>query len=190
MDPKHHQLQHPQAELLRLMMPFTHSCKASRQGGALSPICWAVTGASSKRALANLPSTLGVTSVPPFLLRPSDLMSQGISTRRLEGPSAAANTFLRWLLSVKGALSSSRGWSCTPPLMLIKSPGPSISPLHPLVHQYKMSFLPQGSDIESSGINKYQLLWAAHMLFPFLENKKCSSVLFKLNNIPGINPIS
>lgn len=80
MDPKHHQLQHPQAELLRLMMPFTHSCKASRQGGALSPICWGVTGASSKRALANLPSTLGVTSVPPLLLRPSDLMSQGIST--------------------------------------------------------------------------------------------------------------
>lgn len=41
MDPKHHQLQwylHPQAELLSLMMPFTHSCKAFRQGQALSPI--------------------------------------------------------------------------------------------------------------------------------------------------------
>lgn len=123
-----------------------------------------------------------------------DLMSQGICRGRLWGSSSVADTFLGWLFSVKGPFHLQVDGAVLPLLMLIKPPGLfhfTSSPFGTTVqNETSLTFLPQGKDIKSGEISKCQLLWAVHMLFPFLGNKKCYSILFKLNNIQVTNPIS
>lgn len=113
---------HPQAELLRLMMPFTYSCRSlqARTSPKLHRMC-GVTGASSKRPLKNLHSASGdPTATPPH---------QTLGTRvwrnfhREFVGVLCCGWHHSWVaFSVKGAFSSAGGWSCTPPFNVDKTP--------------------------------------------------------------------
>lgn len=127
MNPNHHQLQwylHPQAELLRLVMPFTHCCKASRQGQAPSPISSVVWQEPAARDICQ---TCTLPSGWPHC--------HGFSSSDLEGPHVSRylhrevvgvlchGWHLSWVAFLsEGTLSSSGGWSCTPPFNADKTP--------------------------------------------------------------------